>query len=99
MATKALAGLLVEHRDEILRICAKHDAHNVRVFGSRARGDNRPDSDLDLLVETGPNTTQWWPGGLIADLEELLGISVDIATEAGIPQLIREEVLSQAVQL
>ena len=99
MAIGTTTGLLAEHREEILHICAKHDARNVRVFGSRARGDAREDSDLDLLVDAGPNTTQWWPGGLIADLEELLGIAVDIATEPGLPQLIRAQVLAEAVAL
>ena len=65
--------LLKEKREEILRTASKHGARNVRVFGSVARGEDRPDSDVDLLVEVGPDRTPFFPGGLIADLEELLG--------------------------
>jgi hypothetical protein len=87
------------HREQILALCAKHDARNVRVFGSVARGDSRPDSDLDLLVECGPNPTQWWPGGIVADLEDLLGVRVDVATEGGLRPRIRERVLREAKPL
>lgn len=99
MATQTISSLVLEHRDEILRICAKHGAGNVRVFGSRARGDARPDSDLDLLVDIVGPTTAWWPGGIIADLEDLLGIQVDVATEDSLNKYIRDLVLAEAVVL
>lgn len=76
--------LLKEKREEILRTASKHGARNVRVFGSVARGEARPDSDVDLLVEVGPDRTPFFPGGLIADLEELLGKKVQVVTQEGL---------------
>ena len=85
-----------EHREEILRIAAQHGATNVRVFGSVARGTAGPESDLDLLVDLGPSRPPWFPGGLIADLEELLGCHVDVATERTLHRRIRDRVLTEA---
>ena len=91
--------LLKEKREEILRTASKHGARNVRVFGSVARGEARPDSDVDLLVEVGPDRTPFFPGGLIADLEELLGKKVQVVTQDGLHWYIRERVLEEAVAL
>ena len=91
--------LLKEKREEILRTASKHGACNVRVFGSVARGEARPDSDVDLLVEVGPDRTPFFPGGLIADLEELLGKKVQVVTQEGLHWYIRERVLEEAVAL
>ena len=99
MATKALAGLLIEHRDEILRICAKHGAGNVRVFGSMARRDYTEDSDVDFLVDIVGPTTQWWPGGLVVDLEDLLGRGIDVTTESGLNRHLKDQVLAEAMPL
>lgn len=93
------ARSLPQYRDEILRIAARHGARNVRVFGSFARGDARPDSDLDLLIDAGPQTSPWFPGGLVADLEELLGRRVDVVEPAGLHHLLRDRVLAEAVAL
>jgi len=86
-------------RAAILNIAAKHGVRRIRVFGSFARGDAREDSDLDLLVEAGPNTPPWFPGGLLADLEEELGRRVDIAEESTLHPLIRDRVLDEAIPL
>lgn len=91
--------LLKEKREEILRTASKHGARNVRVFGSVARGEARPDSDVDFLVEVGPDRTPFFPGGLIADLEELLGKKVQVVTQEGLHWYIRERVLEEAVAL
>jgi uncharacterized protein len=91
--------LIKEKREEILRLAARHGAYNVRVFGSAARGEAKPDSDLDFLVNVGPQRTPFFPGGLLADLEELLGCKVDIVTEKGLHWYIRERVLQEAVPL
>jgi uncharacterized protein len=62
------------------------------------RGDAREGSDLDLLVEAGPRTSPFFPGGLLADLEEALGYKVDVVEEAGLHRLLRERILREAVR-
>jgi predicted nucleotidyltransferase len=91
--------ILKTKRQEILRIAAKHGAFDVRVFGSRARGSAGPVSDFDFLIKVGPRHTPWFPGGLVADLEDLLGGKVDVVTEAGLHPLLRDRVLKEAVSL
>ena len=91
--------LLKAKREEILRIAARHGAYNVRVFGSVARGDARPDSDVDFLVDAGPTCSFFFPGGLVADLQELLGRPVHVLTEPAIHWYIRDRVLREAVPL
>ena len=91
--------LLEEKREEIRRIAAMHGAMNVRVFGSVARGEARQDSDLDLLVDTGPETSSWFPAGLVLDLEEILGCKVEVVTEKGLNPYLRERVLKEASPL
>jgi hypothetical protein len=91
--------LLKEKREEILRVAKRHGARNVRVFGSAARGESRPESDVDLLVDAGPERTSFFPGGLLADLEDLLGRKVDVVTEEALHWYIRERVLKEAVPL
>lgn len=92
--------LLQQKREEILAIAAKHGAYNVRVFGSVARGEATPASDIDFLIDYDlSRTTPWFPGGLLADLEELLGRKVDIVTEKGLHQLIRDRILNEAVPI
>jgi predicted nucleotidyltransferase len=85
-----------EHRDEILRIAARHGATNVRVFGSVARGTVGPESDLDLLVDEVGEVSPWFPAELMADLEDVLGYKVDVATEDTLHRVIRKRVLAQA---
>ena len=88
---------LVEERvEEIRRIAAEHGVTQLFVFGSVARGEPGPNSDLDLLVEVGPKTSSWFPAGLILDLEALLGCRVDVTTKAGLHPLVRESVLRDA---
>jgi predicted nucleotidyltransferase len=89
--------LIGTKRDLIRRIAAHHGARNVRVFGSVARGEAGPASDVDLLVEAGPTTSAWFPGGLVADLEDVLGRRVDVVTERGLAPELRERVLSEAI--
>ncbi len=91
--------LLQDKREEILRLAAWHGALNLRVFGSVARGEAKPESDVDFLVEVGPNRTPFFPGGLVADLEDLLGRKVDVVTEKGLHWYIRERVLKEALPL
>ncbi len=91
--------VLGEKRDEIKRIAAKHGAHNIRIFGSVARGDAGPDSDIDLLIDAGPNTSSWFPAGLILELEDLLGRRVEVVTEKALNPDIRDYVLREAAPL
>jgi uncharacterized protein len=88
--------LLADRREDILRVAAQHGAHNVRVFGSVARGDARPDSDVDLLVELEAGRSLLDLGGLLMDLQTLLGREVDIVTDKGLRDRIRARVLQEA---
>ena len=94
-----LQNLRAARRDEILNLATKRGARNVRVFGSVVRGDNRPDSDVDFLVEMEPGRTLFDLSGFVLDLQELLGTSVDVVTEAGLRPRIRDRVLAEAVPL
>lgn len=92
--------LLREKRQEIIEIAAQHGAYNVRVFGSVARGEAQRDSDIDFLIDySSENRSSWFPVRLIRDLENLLGRKVDIVTEQGLKQRIRERVLQEAIPL
>jgi len=91
--------LLKEKRAEILRISAEHGARNVRIFGSVARGEAEAASDVDLLVDMEPGRSLLDLGGLLMDLQDLLGCPVDVVTEKGLRKRIRDEVLKEAVAL
>jgi predicted nucleotidyltransferase len=95
----SIEALLKEKRDEILHIAARHGARNVRVFGSVARGEAGPESDLDLLVEMEPGRSLLDMGGLLMDLQDLLGCRVDVVTEKGLRERLRARVLKEAVPL
>jgi uncharacterized protein len=92
----SLAQLLHDKRDEVIRIAAQHGVTRVRVFGSVARDQATATSDIDLLVDIGPQTSPWFPAGLVLDLEGLLGQPVDIVTERAIRPELRESVLRDA---
>ncbi len=87
---------IVTNREEVLRVAAKHGAGNVAVFGSVARGDATPESDIDFLIDIVGETTPWFPGSLVAELEELLGRRVQIVLRRSMSPLIRESVLKDA---
>lgn len=88
--------LLIVKRNEILALTAKGGASNVRVFGSAARGDDCEESDLDLLVDWSPQVSLFDVGGLVADLQELLGIRVDLVCVQQLHPRFRPQVLAQA---
>ena len=83
----------------ILRIAATHGASNIRIFGSVARGEAKPESDVDFLVEFRHGRGPWYGGELIADLEDLLNRKVDIATVEDLHWYVRDQVLQEAVPL
>ena len=86
-------------REDILRIAAEYGAHDIRIFGSVARGQSSADSDLDVLVKLKPGYSLLDLIAIKQDLEDLLGCGVDVVTEAAISPYIREEVLKEAVSL
>ncbi len=90
---------LRERREEILRIADKHGAHTVRIFGSVARGEEDEASDIDLLVDMEADRSLLDLGGLLMDLQDLLGCRVDVVTEKGLRERIRARVLKEAVAL
>jgi hypothetical protein len=87
----------LEHRRvDILRIAEEHGAKNVRVFGAEARGEARPDSNLDLLVDMEPDRSLLDLVGLGQDLEDLLGRRVDVLTAASVHPRLRANILADA---
>jgi len=86
-------------REEILQIAEKYGARTVRIFGSVARGEADVASDLDLLVEMEPGRSLLDLGGLLMELQDLLGCRVDVVTEKGLRERIRDRVLREAVAL
>jgi uncharacterized protein len=86
-------------REEILRVAARRGALHVRVFGSIARGDADEKSDVDFLVDLEQGRSLLDLGGLLMDLQELLGRPVDVVTEKGLKARIRNRVLEEAVPL
>ncbi len=91
---------LREQREKILKIAANHGACNVRVFGSVARREETPDSDIDFLIDYDlEKISPWFPVRLIRDLESALGASVDVVTVDGLKERIRDDVLQESVVL
>ena len=86
-------------REDILRIAAKYGARNVRLFGSRARGDARADSDADFLVDMPSGCSLLDVGRLMMDLQDVLGCKVDVVEPQGLHWYIRDRVLKEAVPL
>jgi uncharacterized protein len=97
MEAMGIDEILGPKREQILAIAAKHGVTSIRVFGSVARGEAGPESDVDFLIEFGPRTSSWFPAGFIVDLEELLGRKVDVATANGLHWYLKNRVLEEAV--
>lgn len=97
--TMGIAEVVGPRRDEVLALAHKHGATNVRVFGSLATGRFDATSDIDLLVDLEHGRSLFDLGGLLVDLQELLGRPVDIVTEKGLKSRIRERVLRESVPL
>lgn len=92
----AIQDLLREKRDEILRLAARHGAKNVRVFGSAARGQDRPESDVDFLIDLDPDRSLLDRIALMQDLEDLLGRRVDVVNAQGLKDRLRPGILAEA---
>ncbi len=92
-------NLLQEKRQDILQLARKYGAANVRVFGSVARGEADPESDIDFLIDMEPGRTLFDLGGLVYELRELLGMPVDVVPEKGLREHVRSNVINEAVPL
>ena len=90
---------LQRHRADVLRLAAQYGATDIRVFGSVARGEADESSDIDLLVRMMPGRSVFDIGGLLMDLQDLLGRRVDVVTERGLRPRIRDHVLREAVPI
>jgi uncharacterized protein len=88
--------VLEKNRQAIRDATKRFNAANPRVFGSVARGEDRADSDLDILVDALPGTTLFDLGGLLEELQDILGVKVDLVTPGGLPDKIKAQVLSEA---
>ncbi len=95
----ATLDLLKTKREDILHLATVRGARNIRVFGSVARGEDDNTSDIDFLVDMEPGTSLLDLGGLLMDLQELLGCSVDIVTERGLKKRLRDRILQEAIPL
>ena len=91
------SAVLEAHRNDIRRLVEQNRARNARVFGSVLHGEDSDGSDLDLLVDPVPGATLLDLGGLQIELEELLGVPVDVVTPGDLPAKFRDRVLQDAV--
>ncbi len=82
-----------------LVLANKYGAYNVRILGSVARGEADASSDIDLLVDMELGRSLFDLGGLLMELQELLGCQVDLVTEKGLRKRLKERVLREAIQL
>lgn len=90
---------LEKNREAIRAAVSRRRTANPRVFGSVLRGEDGEDSDIDILVDTLPDATLFDLGGLQMDLQDLLGVRVDLLTPAELPKRIRAEVLAEAAPI
>ena len=91
-----ISEVIGDNRDAILALAAKHGASNVRVFGSVAEGKADEASDVDFLVDMEPGRSLLDLGGLLMDLQDLLGRKVDLVTEPALHWYIRDRVVQEA---
>ncbi len=94
-----LQSLLAEKREEIIKVAESYGVRRIRVFGSVVRGEADERSDIDFLVEMEPGRSLLDLGGLLMNLQEVLGRPVDVVTERGLNPKIRDRVLKEAVTL
>ncbi len=87
---------LSQHREAVCLAAARYRVANPRVFGSALHGNDREGSDLDLLVDPLPGATLFDLGGLQEELQELLGVSVDVLTLQDLPAKFRDIVAQEA---
>jgi predicted nucleotidyltransferase len=93
-----IPDIVGDKRDQILQLAKQEGVHNIRVFGSVARGEAAPESDIDFLVD-GLENASWGGGRLLMELQNLLNRRVDLVSENDLHRLIRNQVLKEAVPL
>ena len=94
-----LKELILDKRDDILSISKQHGVSNIRIFGSVMRDDAGLDSDVDFLIELEKGRSILDLGGLLMDLQDLLGRKVDVVTEKGLHWYVKEKILKEAQPL
>ena len=94
-----LDSLRTERRADILRLASLHGAHDLRVFGSVARGEAHANSDLDLLVAWDPGRSLMDHAELVEDLQALLGMKVHVGTEKSLHWYVRDRIMREATPL
>lgn len=90
---------LQQEKQRILAIAEHYHAHNLRVFGSVARGEEHEDSDIDLLVDFLPGATLLDQVGLMETLSDALGCRVEVVSERALNRHLRQSVLQEAKPL
>ena len=91
-----IAEIVLDKKDQILALAAKHGASNVRIFGSVANGTADQNSDIDFLVDLEKGRSLFDLGGLLMDLQQLFGRKVDVVTENGLHWYIKDRILREA---
>lgn len=94
-----LHDVVKEKRDLILLAASKHGIHNIRVFGSVVKPKDGPENDLDLIVEIDKERSLFDLIRFKHEVEDLLGVRVDVVTENSIHSSIKRAILAEAVQL
>jgi predicted nucleotidyltransferase len=84
-------------RGDVLRLAASRGVRNLRIFGSVARGEAGPESDVDFLAEFGPGTTLLVHAAFERELAALLGCKVHVVSERGLRPRVRERVMREAI--
>jgi predicted nucleotidyltransferase len=92
-------AIVQAHRRKILELATVHGMRNIRVFGSTARGDAGPNSDIDLLVDADSGRTLLDVIAFEQDLEELLGRRVEVLTAGGLSPYLQQRILAEAAAL
>ena len=91
--------MIQDRRQEIIDVARRYGAHDIRIFGSVARGDATESSDLDLIVRFDPDRSLFDHGGLVMDLQDLLNVKVDVISEGGMRERFRDHVTKEAIPL
>src|SRR4051812_16302594 len=95
---EGISEVIGAKREQVLALARQQGVFNVRIFGSVARGEATPDSDVDFLVD-GLENSVWGGGRLLMELEHLLGRRVDLVSAGDLHQMMRNRVLEEAIPL